>query len=112
MHHIIIDESILLNNVIRPKDLSVSNINTIGKFGKCEIEKSAGMLVKFFQTVKNNRWAPFTITELHQFYLAEEANPDKMFYGLAGLFFDDGGLGSIREANPCLMFDSTGKICV
>lgn len=112
MEHRIIDETRFVNDLIRPRDLTVTNINTIGCFGKCETEQSAGMLVKFFQKEKKNRWLPFTLSELLCFYLDEKQDANKMFYGLTGFFHDDGGIGSIKEADAFLIFDAMGFIYV
>ena len=69
-------------------------------FGKAEVEQNAGKLVRFFQM--KEVWCPFKVAELEAFY--EEigwptyrAHGIGIFMGLAGPWFDDGGMGNVRE---------------
>lgn len=71
---------------IRPSDIPLRSMRMAGRFWKAEIEAAAGMLVLFFQS--RGCWGPFTISELRAFYLEKGENPDTMFYGLLGVWFD------------------------
>lgn len=87
---------------IRPSNIHVGEPVSVGSFGKAEVEEAAGRLVMFFQ--KMGRWGLFTITELAAFYRRQGWNPDQMFFGLSGTWFDDGGLGSYRCGTYLIQF--------
>lgn len=75
-----------------PRELISNNDRySIGKFSKAEVEVTAWRLVQFFQ--KTNSWGGFRPRELIRFYTTQGWNPDTMFFGLKGYWYDDGGLG-------------------
>jgi len=99
---------------IRPAEipnLSEHAAGLLNTFGKTEVEKRAERLVHFF--VLRGRWCSFTLEELLRFYESRGWNPATPFFGLAGAWFDDGGMG--RWAEPDDVFitcDSSGNYFV
>lgn len=75
---------------VKPEDIAFPRYGfSIGKFGKSEVEESAGKLVKFFQD-RGTGWAAFTFHELHVYYTNKGWKPEEMLYGLLGAWMDDG----------------------
>jgi hypothetical protein len=72
---------------IRPSDIT----SFTGTFGKFEVEESAERIVKFFK--ERGRWCAFTLDELARFYTHHGWDPEGMFFGLLGGWFNDGGFG-------------------
>lgn len=81
-----------------------------GSFGKAEVEISAGKLVQFFQS--RGYWCSFTIDELARYYTLRGWNSNSMFFGLMGLWFDDGMMGAWRHAHPCIAINNAGACFV
>ncbi len=80
---------------LQPKDITKPPY----VFGKHEVEDAAIKLLEFFVIEKRGEWQPFTFFELHIFYNARRYNPNEMLFGLMGPWYDDGGIGSMREGN-------------
>lgn len=93
---------------IRPDDIKLQNDSVMGGgFGKAEIEKSAGKLVRFFQS--RGYWGPFTFDQLQRYYREKGWNVGNAFFGLTGLWYDDTMLGSEwKESWPCIAIDAAG----
>jgi hypothetical protein len=72
---------------IRPSDVPIRNGDVAGFFGKAEVEEAAGKLALFFQS--KNAWVPFTIVEMVEFFQQRGWDPNGMFFGLNGLWYDD-----------------------
>ncbi|MDB5224633.1 MAG: hypothetical protein JWO43_255 [Candidatus Adlerbacteria bacterium] len=80
-------------------------------FGKFEIEGAAIRLLSFFQT--RGAWCAFTAEELVHHYQLKNWNPDRMFYGLLGRWFDDGDMGTWKDpADTFIVKDEAGRYCV
>lgn len=72
----------------------------VGRFGKCEVEQSAGKLLCFLQT-QSREWEPFKFSDLAAYYEQQGWNPDAAFFGLTGLWWDDGMMtNGYRETDP------------
>lgn len=84
---IVIDETTFRMAAVPPSAIKIRESGAAGMFGKHEVELAAGKLVAFFQ--KKGRWDKFSITELYNFYKSNNWNPDLMFFGLSGRWFDD-----------------------
>lgn len=81
---------------IRPDDFDLSSPAVLlGTFGKSEVEQTVWRLLKFFQL--RGYWCDFTIDELTRFYHHQGWNPNQMFFGLMGGWFDDGMLFSYKH---------------
>ena len=107
----VIDEGSGKTELIRPQDIELDHSFATGRFGKYEIEETAGRLVAFMQF--KGRWARFTISELYKFYELKGWNPDKMFAGLTGAWCDYGELANLwLETLPLLCFDLDGSCFV
>ncbi|MCR4274503.1 MAG: hypothetical protein NUW02_00410 [Candidatus Campbellbacteria bacterium] len=65
----------------RPSDISVRPTGATGRFGKLEVEVSAGRLVLFFQRKKGDLWAGFHLQELMKFYEENLWDPNLVFFG-------------------------------
>ncbi len=78
---------------LQPRDIVVPPF----VFGKHEVEDAAIKLIEFFVARKNGEWSTFTFKELHDFYVDHRYNPNEMLFGLMGPWYDDGGLGCVRE---------------
>ena len=85
---------------IKPQDIPTKDFSFTGRFGKAEVEDAACKLVQFLQYKSMRTWVSFTFSELAQFYERNDWNPDTMLFGLMGLWYDDGGIGSIKSAHP------------
>ena len=99
---------------IRPKQIKVSKTDTVGFFGKYEIEHAAGRLVRFFQS--KNCWCPFTIEDLYLFYKENNLPFEDIFTGLCG-YWVDGALQFMtgtpwEEAYPFVVTNGEGKFCI
>lgn len=93
---------------IRPDDIRVSESGAAGRFGKFEVELSAGKLIQFFQA--RGWWISFSITELTAFYQKKGWDPNLMFFGLAGLWWSNSPLlGGWNKSWPCIAIDSDGR---
>jgi hypothetical protein len=97
---------------IGPDDFDLDNADTLAStFGKSEVEATAERLIRFFQM--RGYWCEFTIDELTRFYKLKDWDPNPMFFGLMGAWFDDGGMcgwGTPKETY--LAVDVHGKYCV
>lgn len=79
----------------------------VGRFGKHEVEVTAGRLCAFFQR-RGNKWSSFTVAELISFYREQGWPTDDPLFGLNGVWFDDGGMGAYRvPAEVYLASDGT-----
>lgn len=106
-----ISDSVSSMYKIRPQDIKISDIGTVpGSFGKAEVEISAGRLVQFFQG--RGYWCSFTIEELARYYTLRGWDPNSMFFGLAGVWYDDGIIDSWRNSDPCIAITGSGKCFV
>lgn len=94
---VVVESSGETNAVLRPEDVEVSPAGTAGNFGKFEVELAAGKLVQFFQA--RGGWVTFTITELAAFYKRKKWDPNFMFFGLLGPWYDD-SLGLALMGSP------------
>lgn len=84
---------------IQPKDIDLRLPTT---FGKSEVERTARRLIEFF--VMKGRWTSFTLHELTEFYKLKGWEPKGMFFGLIGLWLDDGSFSTtIRVSWPCIL---------
>lgn len=95
---------------VRPSDIELASDRALGGFGKYEVEIAAGGLIKFFQV--GDFWLPFTIEQLARFYDEAELDKRLMLFGLLCPWFDDGGFGSIRQAQPYLVHMPDGTFSV
>lgn len=95
-----------MGHPIRPKDIKLRNGLVDGRLGKVEVERIAGHLVEFFQS--RTRWCAFTLEELREFYLSRGWDPNVMLFGLAGHWFDDGGMGGWTNSFSYLAFGPDG----
>ena len=96
---------------IRPDDIRMEehSDSILGTFGKCEVERSAGRLVRFFQS--KGRWCNFTFSELARFYEQNNWDLNEMLFGLMGVWYDDGGLGGWRISQS-FVGHTGSKLCV
>jgi len=85
----------------QPNDLKINTTGGIGNFGKQEIERAAGLLLSFFQSI--GTWREFTLEEYRRF-LEQKCNADLEIsletglLGLVGAWFDDAKIvGGIKE---------------
>ncbi len=62
---------------------------TVGRFGKAEIEWAAGQLLNFIQS-RGEQWQSFKLGDLFYYYKQQGWNPEEAFFGLSGLWFNDG----------------------
>ncbi len=92
------------------KLMGVASDPLAGRFGKCEVEMAAGKLLSFLQH-RNKGWEEFTISDLFAYYKSKGWNPDMMFFGLLGPWFDDGmSTMDFRDtANVYLVVGDNGK---
>ena len=108
------DEIVFLNEsnkgkLSSPKDIHLLDTGVLagGGFGKFEVEEAAGHLVEFFRD--RGGWSRFTIPDLISFYTRKDWNINLMFFGLAGVWYDDAQtLGGWRKAHPCVAFREDG----
>lgn len=96
-------------HILRPEDVDTSG-GQVGRFGKCEVEIVAANLVRFFQL--RGGWVTFSLPELIFFYKLQGLDPRQALFGLLGPWYDDGGLGTIREGIPYLVALPNGNYCV
>jgi hypothetical protein len=94
----------------KPLELKVSETDTIGRFGKHEVEVSAGRLIRFLQL--RNAWTDFSYGELMRFYEAKGWNPDTILYGLHGNWGDDAGIYTWRRAHLYIAQNENGRLFV
>jgi len=109
---------------IRPKDFNLASVGTLSStFGKSEVEQTARNLIRFCQrrggwlsstfgkseveqTARNlirfcqrrGGWYPFTVEELIDFYKQVGEDPRFIFFGLLGVWGDDGMFA--QHTNP------------
>ncbi len=88
---------------VRPKSIDTREI-FLGKF---ELEETARNLVRFCQS--RDGWIPFTIDDLFKYSRSVNFDPNKMFFGMMGLWEDDGGFGEICESFPYLVAGADGR---
>src|SRR3989344_1231231 len=81
---------------IQTEDIIIDeySLAVCGGFGKHEVEVTAGRLIHFFR--HKGGWCLFTISELADYYKMMCWSPERMFFGLMGAWYDDGGFGSWR----------------
>jgi hypothetical protein len=95
-----------------PNEIRIRDYLSIGRFGKAEVEESAAKLLTFFQE-RGVGWARFTITDLFNFYTAKGWNPNTMFFGLLGPWYDDGMLYmDYQVSRPYITIDPGGWLNV
>ncbi len=73
-----------------PSEITVVD-NRVGRFGKHELEVTAGRLVLFMKERKAGLWDSFTLEELKEFYIVSCWKPNMMLDGLIGVYCDLGG---------------------
>ena len=74
---------------IRPSEIALTPAGAVqGGFGKHQIEKVAGHLVRFFQ--EKEAWISFTLDELRNFFAAHDWDTENPLCGLTGHWVDDG----------------------
>ncbi len=97
---------------VRPDDFVFIHGNVLGgTFGKTEVETTARRLIEFFQL--RCCWCEFTIDELGRFYKLKGWDPNAMFFGLMGAWYDDGGMGGwALPQHTYLCVDGHGKYCI
>lgn len=88
------------SQAVRPQDIKIRDTGAAGRFGKHEVEMAAGRLLAFFQEM--GRWGKFTLTQLLNFYQAKGWNPDMMFFGLLGVWYDDSMMYMMAGRSPWL----------
>ena len=96
-----------------PNDIRLNAIGIVeSTFGKCEVEETAGHLIAFFQA--KGAWGSFKLDELAEFYRSKGWDPNNMFFGLVGAWFDDGGLSMcwVECPKPYIAFDGVGSCYV
>lgn len=108
----VVDESVGSSYPIRPNNIKIEALGCVGFFGKFEVENVAGKLVSFFQA--SGRWKSFSILELVDFYRSKGWDPNFMFFGLCGVWYDDASikefLGNPWTQSPCyLVLGEDGK---
>ena len=82
---------------IRPKDFNLASVGTLSStFGKSEVEQTARNLIRFCQ--RRGGWYPFTVEELIDFYKQVGEDPRFIFFGLLGVWGDDGMFA--QHTNP------------
>ncbi len=86
-----------------PKDISVKDGMIASSFGKCEVEVSAGRLVLLLQQKNQDKWEPFTLTELYAFYKKNGWDFNEAMFGLSGVWFDDSMAGGLRQAQNLIV---------
>lgn len=91
-----------VRQLMRPEDVDLSE-GLSSTFGKVEVERAAENLVRFFQS--RGAWCPFTKEELLAFYRTQlpDEDPEKVFFGLFGGWFDDGALTGGWKIAPQLV---------
>jgi len=96
--------------VPRPRSLALDhNGPSVGKFGKYEVEEAAGKLLSFIQS-RGNCWLSFTILELVEYYQTQGWDPNIMFFGLCGAWYDDSmSTLDYRKSRCCLALDPNGQ---
>lgn len=83
---------------VRPSNITVSEIGTVGFFGKCEVEGAAGDLVRFFQ--ERGRWCSFSYDELAAFYRQKGLLTRRILFGLHGVWEDNGMIWTVMKRSP------------
>lgn len=83
-----------IDPAVRPDQIKISAIGTVGKFGKCEVEVAAAQLVQYFQS--RGQWEPFTLQQLMTFYQLKGWDLNLFLFGLLGYWFDEGDSGSVH----------------
>lgn len=74
---------------IRPSEIALTPAGAVqGGFGKQQIERVAGHLVRFFQ--EKESWVSFTLDELKEFFSAQGWGTACPLYGLNGEWEDWG----------------------
>ena len=74
---------------IRPCEIALTPAGAVqGGFGKQQIERVAGHLVRFFQ--EKEAWISFTLDELKDFFAAHDWDTENPLCGLTGHWVDDG----------------------
>lgn len=97
----------------RPSQVHLRHSDSCGKFGKSEVETTAGRLVLFMKERKADLWATFTISELKDFYKSNNWNPNTIFDGLIGSWIDLGDMMPVLyETDVFLVNLLGGKFCV
>lgn len=66
-------------------------VDLSGTFGKAEVQWNVEKLLAFFKL--HGKWCSFDIGTLRRFYEMNKWNPDEIFFGLVGGWYDDGGFG-------------------
>ncbi|OHA89328.1 MAG: hypothetical protein A2653_01390 [Candidatus Zambryskibacteria bacterium RIFCSPHIGHO2_01_FULL_43_25] len=87
----------------------------VGRFGKHEVEVAAAKLLLFFRS--RGEWTRFTIRELVEFYNSQGWDPDLMFFGLSGVWYDDASLKQANreewtDAPPYLVLFTDGRYAI
>lgn len=98
-----------LHSLPRPLDIPIRGHLSVGRFGKAEVEESAAKLLTFLQK-RNTGWAPFTVLDLVLFYRKQGWDPNYMFFGLCGQWFDDAMIvGGYTESLPYVAIGDDGR---
>jgi len=91
-----------------PEDINMEMTCT---FGKAEIESSARVIVQFCQS--RGGWYAFELLELIKYCKQINFNPNMIFFGIIGHWFDDCVMGGgICGSHPSLVLWGYGKYCV
>ncbi len=105
-------------------DLHKNRIQTVGRFGKCEIETSAYFLLRFLAKGMHleGRWVSFFLSDYltylklyeNELPIPKATNPpDKFLYGLTGPWFSADGISSTNDWKyPLLVSLPDGKFAV
>ncbi len=88
---------------VHPKDIHVQDGMISSTFGKCEVERSAGRLVLLLQHKNPNKWEPFTLVELYEFYKKNVWDFNEALHGLSGLWYDDSMSGGVRRSHDLIV---------
>ena len=92
---------------IRPEDIT----DMKGTFGKHEVEASAERILVFFK--ERGYWCECSLDELTRFFDRLGWNPDSMFFGLLGGWYNDGGMGHWEvPRHTYFIFDKRGGCAV
>lgn len=97
--------------LIRPEDIK-PRYGVVGKFDKHEVKKAAFDLLMFFKD--RGFWSGFSISEILLFFEREKLDSRQKgetypFFGLIGVWYDDGGLGSFKIPPAYFVLFPDGK---